>query len=189
MINLYKNNEKGLTLLEIIVAVFILTIVLSISYKVFNGITLAVKKQQIITDAQVNVNLINKYLNRDLENCKEVTKASSGSNYEYNIETPDNIVRYEVSIETKNNTGVYSVTRIQENTSDADNAVREEIISNQPLVQNNKEMKETPFKIEKQTDKYIYTVSIYYNESTQESQKDSDLNNKTYTFDVMSRIG
>lgn len=187
--SLYKNNEKGLTLLEIIVAVFILTIVLSISYKVFNGITSAVKKQQIITDAQVNVNLINKYLNRDLENCKEITKTSLGSNYEYSVETPDKTIKYEVSIETKNNTGVYSVTRIQENANDAENTLREEIISNQPLIQNNKEMKKTPFKIEKQAGKSIYTVNIYYNESVQESQKNSDLNNKTYTFDVMSRIG
>ncbi|MDB0439264.1 type IV pilin [Clostridioides difficile] len=189
MMSLYKNNEKGLTLLEIIVAVFILTVVLSISYKVFNGVTSAVKKQQIITDAQVNINLINKYLNRDLENCKDVTKNNSGSGYEYNIETPENTVKYEVSIEIKNNTGVYSVTRIQENTTDTEDALREEIISNQPLVQNNKEMKETPFKIEKQADKSIYTVSVYYNESAQEGQKNSDLNNKTYTFDVMSRIG
>lgn len=50
-------------------------------------------------------------------------------------------------------------------------------------------MKEMPFKIEKQADKSIYTVSVYYNESAQEGQKSSDLNNKTYTFDVMSRIG
>lgn len=50
-------------------------------------------------------------------------------------------------------------------------------------------MKETPFKIEKQTDKSIYTVSIFYNESVQEGHKNSNLNNKTYTFDVMSRIG
>lgn len=187
--SLYKNNEKGLTLLEVIIAVFILTIVLSISYKVFNGITSAVKKQQIITDAQVNINLINKYLNRDLENCKELTKTGSGNNYEYKIEMPDNVVKYEVSIETKKNTEVYSVTRIQNNTIDTENEVREEIIYNQPLVQNNKEMKETPFKIEKQTGKSIYTVSIYYNESVQESHKNSNLNNKTYTFDVMSRIG
>ncbi|MDC0805348.1 type IV pilin, partial [Clostridium paraputrificum] len=108
---------------------------------------------------------------------------------EYNIEMPDNVVKYEVSIETKKHTEVYSVTRIQKNTIDTENEVREEIIYNQPLVQNNKEMKETPFKIEKQTGKSIYTVSIYYNESVQESHKNINLNNKTYTFDVMSRIG
>ncbi len=46
--SLYKNNEKGLTLLEVIIAVFILTIVLSISYKVFNGITSAVKSNRLL---------------------------------------------------------------------------------------------------------------------------------------------
>lgn len=42
--SLYKNNEKGFILLEVIIVVFILIIVLSIFYKVFNGIILVVKK-------------------------------------------------------------------------------------------------------------------------------------------------
>lgn len=62
-----KFNNKGLTLLELIIAMSILTSVMFIGYNIFNKYSTLMHTQVNINKGQLNMNTINEYLTKDLE--------------------------------------------------------------------------------------------------------------------------
>lgn len=62
-----KRNNQGFTLLELIISIFILTIVISLGYRVINKSTIDIKNQININKGQLTVNDMNEYLTKDLE--------------------------------------------------------------------------------------------------------------------------
>ena len=68
-----KRNNKGFTLLELMISIFILTIVIFIGYRVINKSTIDIKNQSNINQGQLTVNDMNEYLTKDLERAKSVT--------------------------------------------------------------------------------------------------------------------
>lgn len=62
-----KFNNKGLTLLELIIAISILTSVMFIGYNIFNKYSTLMHTQININKGQFNMNTINEYLTKDLE--------------------------------------------------------------------------------------------------------------------------
>ncbi len=62
-----KFNNKGLTLLELIIAMSILTSVIFIGYNIFNKYSTLIHTQVNINKGQLNMNTINEYLTKDLE--------------------------------------------------------------------------------------------------------------------------
>lgn len=160
-----KVNNKGFTILELIIAMSILSILIFIGYGVINGSNKSIKNQQIITNGQLGVNNIHKYLTRDLENSdiekfEELdTLKLTSENYEYNI---GNII-YRVNKNMDKN--VYSLVRI-------DNYIEVQLITNQPINDS------IPFEITKSNiDKSIYNIKIDYKEKY----------GKTYEFEVTPR--
>lgn len=155
-------NKKGVTLLEIIVSMSIMTTIMFISYKVINGINKVRSDQQIITSEQQPANIIRKYLSKDLERCKSVELKDSKNGYMYEIKmVDDSIVVYEVSISSN----TYSVNRIE-----SDDTI--ELIYNQRLKENH----EKPFSISQKNN--LYVGSIVCNEV----EKDK------YVFEIASKI-
>ena len=61
-----KRNNKGFTLLELMISIFILTIVIFIGYRVINKSTIDIKNQSNINQGQLTVNDMNEYLTKDL---------------------------------------------------------------------------------------------------------------------------
>ena len=62
-----KFNNKGLTLLELIIAMSILTSVMFVGYNIFNKYSTLIHTQVNINKGQLNMNTINEYLTKDLE--------------------------------------------------------------------------------------------------------------------------
>ena len=62
-----KINNKGFTLLELIIAMSILTSVMFIGYNIFNKNSTLMHTQININKGQSNMNDINEYLTKDLE--------------------------------------------------------------------------------------------------------------------------
>ena len=167
-----KRNNKGFTLIEVIIAITIFTTVIGLGYKVINSTNVVTKNQLKVFTEQQAANLVNKYITSDLERVKSFKDADTSSNpYEYTITSviDGNVkdIKYEVFIDTENST--YTVTRKLEGSSI-------EIISNQPT-----DGSEPPFLIERKegfTNKY----EVKLNGQT----KTDDI--KKYVFEVSSRI-
>lgn len=152
-------NNSGVTLLETIIAIAIMTTILFISYKVINNINSVTINQKVISTEQQSVNLIKKYLNKDLERCKYVEVKSSIKSDEYEMKMPDNsVVKYEV---IKNN-NIYSINRLENN-------MNIEIVKNQKKdVNDNK-----PLRIEENNNIYRVYINSYGNKA-----------NDLYYFDI-----
>ena len=67
-----KFNNKGFTLLELIVAMSILTVIILVGYKIFNKYSILMHTQVKINKGQLNMNTINEYLTKDLEQSESV---------------------------------------------------------------------------------------------------------------------
>ncbi|MGL4912994.1 MAG: PulJ/GspJ family protein [Romboutsia sp.] len=65
-------NNKGFTLLEVLVAIFIFTTVIFIGYKIIDKSTIAVKDQGNINKGQLTMNDMNNYLTKDLEQATSI---------------------------------------------------------------------------------------------------------------------
>ena len=65
-----KNNE-GFTLVELIVAISILGIVLTLGYGIINGYSRSMESQKHIFNIQSSINHINTYLTKDLEQARD----------------------------------------------------------------------------------------------------------------------
>ncbi|WP_042278059.1 prepilin-type N-terminal cleavage/methylation domain-containing protein [[Clostridium] dakarense] len=84
-----KLNNKGFTLLELLVSIFIITTVIFIGYKIINKSTTSVKEQGNINSGQLTMNDINKYLTNDLEQAKSIKllldKDGNKNAYDYEL--------------------------------------------------------------------------------------------------------
>ena len=67
-----KRNNKGFTLLELMISIFILTTVIFLGYKVINKSTMYIKNQSNIHKGQLTVNDMNEYLTKDLEQASSI---------------------------------------------------------------------------------------------------------------------
>ena len=83
-----KRNNKGFTLLELIISIFILTTVIFVGYRVINKSTIDIKNQGNINKGQLTMNDMNEYLTKDLERASNVV-ISSNYPMEQNILTDD----------------------------------------------------------------------------------------------------
>lgn len=160
-----KVNNKGFTILEVIIAIAILSVVVFVGYRVINGSNKSINSQQVTTNGQLGVNNINKYLTKDLENSdinkfkKIEYENEEAPGYEYHIGS----IIYKVSKNTEKKT--YNITRIN-------NSEEIQLISNQPI------SSDTPLEITKDnTDKSIYHVKVDYKEKK----------SKIYEFSVTPR--
>lgn len=72
-----KRNNKGFTLLELLISIFILTTVIFVGYRVINKSMIDIKNQININKGQLTVNDMNKYLTKDLECASNVVIYSS----------------------------------------------------------------------------------------------------------------
>lgn len=72
-----KKNNKGFTLLELLISIFILTTVIFIGYRVINKSTIDIKNQSNINKGQLTINDMNEYLTKDLEQASSVIVSSN----------------------------------------------------------------------------------------------------------------
>ena len=173
-----KFNNKGFTLLELIVAMSILTVIILVGYKIFNKYSILMHTQVKINKGQLNMNTINEYLTKDLEQSESVflsidqdseqqkedlskidqefskliNDAKNNSfKYVYTINSKDKSKNsyYEVFLIYKNNEYRYSIKRIDSNSTIS--LINEEII---------KDKSKPPFTIKGNNP---YEVSMQYN--------------------------
>lgn len=162
-----KNNNKGFTLIELIIAISILSIVLAIGYNIINKNGSFINLQQYITKNQSVANLVNTYFSKDIEESKSVSgkEKIDDSTYRYMITKVNKSVEYRIVLGNKNGKKVYNLIR-----NDGDSSI--EIISNQ--VRDSDE----PFLVNLKNNK-IYEIKILYSENNKL---------KEYSFDVSSRL-
>lgn len=162
-------NQKGFTLIELIIAIIIMSIVIGLGYNVVNKITVTSKSQSKVTDNQLNANLINKYVTKDLEGCKTFkgpAESSVAGEYEFIINEGSNEIKYKVSTELKGSKEVYNLTRYN-------NGTELDLITNQPKIS------ERPFFIsETEENENLYLVQL---DNIKESSG-------KYEFEVSSRV-
>lgn len=158
-----KGDNRGFTLVEVIIAITIFTIIIGIGYTALNKMNLTTKEQQLTSTEQLNANLINKYLTKDLENC---SKFNTISERKFIINEDTDQIEYEVRTYLNEGKEFYDLNRTQ-----SGNTI--EVITKQPKLSNR------PFFIEaKDISKGIYTVSMDSNKSA----------SKKYEFDITSRL-
>jgi type IV pilus assembly protein PilA len=162
-----KRGNQGFTLIEMIIAISIFTIVIGMGYIVLNKANVSMREQQVITNGQMNANLVNKYLTKDLEQSKEkieIPKDTSGD-YKYTINdigTP--IIYYIVKSEDKK---YYDLIR-----ESSEGEI--EIITKQSM------HSESPLTISSNSsNNNIYEVKLEYKENKI---------NKEYKFNVAPRV-
>ena len=123
-----KKNNKGFTLVELIIAMSILSIVLGIGYSIMTKSSVASKNQAQVFNEQQTATIANKYITKDLEQCKTIEKKEDSEDltkYSYiiNEHSIDKIpIEYIVVRDVDN--GTYNVTRKEGSSSI-------EIVSNQ----------------------------------------------------------
>lgn len=190
-----KISNKGFTLIELIIAISIFSVVILIGYRIINGINKSVHENQTVHESQLSINIINKYLTNDLEKSKNIvsdySKQDSKGVYTYIIETSNfnennsviNYVKYDVNL-TSNTS--YSVTRkvyAQNPNINLDDIKGEvTIIENQKIANSNR----TPFTIVKSADGVDEEGNVEYKNKYEVYIESSS--SKTYSFDVASRI-
>lgn len=67
-----KRHNKGFTLLELLISIFILTTVIFLGYRVINKSTIDIKNQGNINKGQLTINDMNEYLTKDLEQASSI---------------------------------------------------------------------------------------------------------------------
>lgn len=177
-----KIKNKGFTLIELIIAISILTTIMFIGYNLLNKYTISSNEQTTISKGQSSMNNINKYLTKDLEQATDViiydlsegeTKYnnenrestyledalrsiiennSSEVKYKYEISTKNNDEKLDYIVHIKNNK--YSISRVDWNNISIDFANNEKMNISKEL--------QLPFKI---TGSNPYKVSTGYNKS------------------------
>jgi type IV pilus assembly protein PilA len=128
------------------------------------------REQQVITNGQMNANLVNKYLTKDLEECKELIEPVdiNKSIYDHIIKKDNDEITYKVIKSEKGNKEYYNLVRESSKGSKID------------IIINQQRNSEDPFIITLDDfNKNIYEVTLDYNENKKL---------KTYEFDVTSRF-
>lgn len=163
-----KKNNKGFTLIETIIAMSIFSIVVTLGYKVINKSNILMASQQKITNTQIALNLINTYVNRDLEESILINdiKWIDDNTYEYEVIKKDNIAKYIIYKYKSSDKHYCDIYRVENNTSI-------ELIKKQEVYS------DTPFTISLDKAKRIYTVQLQYKENN---------NSEKISFEVTSRI-
>lgn len=172
-----KINSKGFTLVEIIVAISIMGIVTSVGYNTLNTTNRSIVDQQVINNGQMDVNLVNKYLTKDLEQCRKLIGPTNidelpegvKSSYKFELNEGTNKIEYYVNIFEINGKDYYKLIRNSNGTSI-------EVISKQKTNILN------PIKITKNSLSNIYDVEVEYMENQSEKSK-------VYDFSVASIVG
>ena len=162
-----NNNNKGFTLVELIIAMSILSIVLTIGYNIINKSSSVINLQQYITQNQSVANLVNTYISKDIEESKSVSEKEQINDniYIYTITKGNNSLEYKIELGNKNGNKIYNLIR-----NDGDSSI--EIISNQIRESNE------PFLISLKNNK-MYEIKILYSENNKF---------KEYSFNVTSRL-
>lgn len=186
-----KLNNKGFTLLEVIIAMAIMTSVIFIGYQVINKTDILRRDQMLVSNIQNGTNNLKRYVTKELKESKSVyvkygkknidLKDSESVNglyktiqseinnkddieYKYIIKTKDKDINYIVQVTKDRNKKVYSIYRQEEKASFS-------LIEKQPLSDNM-----IPIKITEKDD--LYDVQLNY-------IKD---NTKVYSFDVYNSL-
>lgn len=116
-----KKNNKGFTLVEVIIAISIFSIVIAMGYQVINRINTDMVKNKVTHENQISVNLINKYITKDLEKSinfnRDYSKKVTENEYSFVIEVSNykennNDIKYiEYKVNLTNEKLNYNVTR------------------------------------------------------------------------------
>lgn len=170
-----RKDNRGFTLVELIIAMSIFSIVIFMGYRVINGSNKVSTAQMGIFKEQQGANLLNKYLTQDLESAKIIEfeninsdgtllRARDDIEYSYKISKHNDVkIAYTVKL-GNHGKNVYSISR-NDGKSDI------ELLTNQEY-----SVKENyaPLVILKKAEN-LYDVNISYNDNV-------------YKFDVNSRI-
>lgn len=171
-------DNKGFTLIEIIIAIAIMITITSIGYVAIRGNIKSSKHQGIVSKGQMSVNLVNQLLTKDLEKSIDVKRILKESSYLYEINTQgqkeDGILIKYVVYEVNLHNDKYDLFRYSYD--DKYNLVSKlDIVKNQNLINKSK----YPFSINKKESTDIYTIELQY---------DDGRNDKIYSFEIDSRI-
>lgn len=108
-----KLNQKGITILEIIIAIAILTTILFSGYRILNKYSVSAQNQVNTNKRQLAMNIMNKYLTKDLEqsnrvrlllNGQEIANTNDTDNSNSILKEKINDIKDEIS---KNNNAYY----------------------------------------------------------------------------------
>lgn len=83
-------SNKGFTLVEMIIVIAIIGVVSSIGYTIINNSNNLMNENKITNDGQQSIKILNKYLSKDLEQCKNIIINGVPSN---------NVGEYSISLE------------------------------------------------------------------------------------------
>ncbi|MGL5328902.1 MAG: PilW family protein [Peptostreptococcaceae bacterium] len=177
-----KKSNKGFTIVELLIAISIVTIVISMGYSIVNGTSKATRHQANVFSEQQAANLINKYITKDLEMCKFKEELNSteldkyrneyDSTYGYKIiNGTDDEIKYVVGIRDSK----YDLTRVA---SESSIKIAEKI-----AIKNDDN---TPFTIEKDSIDTTYTMGNNATDRNIYNIKISSLDN-VYEFKVTPR--
>lgn len=96
--------NKGFTLLEVLIAISILTIIIFIGYRIIDKSTIAVKNQGNINQGQLTMNDMNRYITKDLEQATSIQLLLDNEDGTDNYEViADTKIEIEQTLENKNN--------------------------------------------------------------------------------------
>ena len=189
-----KLNDKGFTLIEMIIAISILGILISLGYGLINNINRSVSKQSQVFSNQTSINVFNSFVSRDLEKSINITNPLTNPNIEHSEESLKTFIntvdknnpieyRYELDIGNEkkikyivkvekytNEKNIYSVNRIDENGGCI------EILSKQPIYASGSSI-EIPCSITEENN--IYYIELGYMDNNKQN---------LYKFNVKSRI-
>lgn len=188
-----KKNNKGFTLVEVIIAISIFSVVTAMGYQVINRINTDMAKSEVIYENQVSVNLINKYVTKDLEKSinfeENYSKKITESKYSFLIEVNNytensndiKFIEYKVNLTNKKLN--YNVIRITYKES----YLLENKVSEVMLIQNQKTTNSNrPFVIERYEEGTDSKGNKIYKDTY--SVKLDSGKGKKYSFDVSSRM-
>lgn len=167
-----SKNKKGFTLIELIIAIAIITTVVFIGYKVLNKSEIFSNEQRKINNVQLGFNNLRKYITEDLKKTDSIIEPSKddmNSNYTYQLTSDRNKIDYMVDYNFKGNKKFYTIKRV-------DNGKEISFLDNQPArrLLSNQNKYEAPLVIDYNEQEKIYSVQLNY----------GDLDSEFYTFDV-----
>lgn len=168
---MYFKNNRGFTVIEMIIVIAIIGIVSSVGYTIINNSNRLVNQNKITSNGQQSIKILNKYLSKDLEQCKNIVINGVPSNSigEYSISLDSNDgsnPRYIVKVYKYKGKLCYKITRVV-------NGLNISLIENQII---SFDQNIIPLEILKSEN--IYEVKICYGDSKEI---------KNYNFKVSSR--
>lgn len=119
MLNKCRKSKHGFTLIELVIAMSILTMVIGLGYKVLNKSSESTENQKNTFNIQQGINILKKFANQDFKNCKYVSIKYNNQNTEdikTNIGIENNILNvYEYIANEIDNNISYSYEYILNN--------------------------------------------------------------------------